>query len=145
MAESGKPTPVLRLTTASHLIVGRPTRSSALTEAGAEAIRSETKDLIGKTVRRRERGSAYQDLMPELEATWAQVSGAPEPDAPSVLTLIRPVCWGWGDSFGLRPPVLRVRLDAITAWWVGKPAQIDRPKDRGFAGFFFWSESDSTD
>ncbi len=52
-----------------------------------------------------------------------------------MLTVYDAVVWGWGESKGLRIPVIRLRIDAITAWWVSTGEELgDNGKTKWFGG-----------
>jgi hypothetical protein len=55
-----------------------------------------------------------------LKAGWGPAANAPEPDPPENLTIYEAIVWTFGEANGLRVPVIRVRIEAINAWWIGQ-------------------------
>jgi hypothetical protein len=130
--------PLLRLSTAGQFIVGSPGPSSRFREATAIPLGAELmQQLQRQRGRELRKGDALQRQheadIEELRAGWVGAAELSEPDPPENLTLYEAVVWGWGESSGMRVPAVRVRLEAISAWWVGAGDEI---KGKVGAGVF---------
>lgn len=131
-AEAGHRLPLMRLATASQFIMGRAGSARGYNEASApgvsDEIAAEWHTLRGKGYK-----DAYDAALQEMSIGWSPVVGTSEPDPPATLTVYDALTWGFGETNGLRVPVVRVRLDAVSAWWVGRGKQV-----KGQAGGSFF-------
>jgi hypothetical protein len=139
-AEAELALPLLRLSTAGQLIVGVPGPTSRFSEATREPLAREVMARTGQrgaftSQKKAEALQAHQDEEAvKVREGWAPAAREPEPDPPENLTLYNAILWAWGEPSGLRVPAVRVRLDAVTAWW---PTPAEQVKGSGGTGGWF--------
>src|SRR4051812_9444681 len=134
LAEADEPCPGLHLTTSSHFVIGMPGPSSDFAGAVEQPMRNELWAQVQGSTRRKERQATYEDVVSQIERGWHRAVNVPEAHEPTVITVYQALFWAWGESAGLRLPAVRVRLDAVSAWWVGDGQQV---KGQGGGGWFY--------
>lgn len=127
-AEAGHELPLLRISTASQLVIGVPGRSADFSEVTWPPIMDEMSGNTGRGAwspkRIRQAEQQLEKQADRMWEGWAPAAAAPDPDPPEVLTLYGALVWAWGESSGLRVPALRLSLDAVTVWWVSPGEQM---------------------
>lgn len=132
-AEAGRVVPPLTLATAAQLIVGLPTSGNDLASDSADGVREAVQGLVQHQPRKA-REDAYASLLAQAEPTWQTCCAIPDSDPPTTLTLFQATIWAWGEPSGLKVPVIRVPLSAVTAWWTGRGKEV---KGHSSGGWFF--------
>jgi hypothetical protein len=140
-AERGLTLPAIRVSLASQFVIGTPGPSSRFNDVSWEPVSSGLWEQITREERTLSRRKTTENVQARfdlevdgLKAGWGPAATAPEPDPPENLTIYDAVVWTFGESNCLGLPVIRVRLDAISSWWVGQGKQI---KTGGSAPSFF--------
>ena len=133
-AESGLDLPPLRLATAAHLITGTPGASGDFEDAALSALQDAFVASHKHLPQAAAQSAAVRDVAAIGEG-WDASMAEPEPEAPTTLTIFDALLWAWGEPSGIRLPVTRVRLDAISAWWLGDGEEV-KARRTGSVGFF---------
>jgi hypothetical protein len=134
VAEAGGTCPTLHLVTASQMIVGRPGPSVNFAQSVDQPMRSELWEEVRSVAGRKERDGKYDRLLEQVDPGFERMAAVSEPEEPTVLSLFWPTLWAWGESSGLRVPAARVRIDAVSAWWIGGGEEV---KGQGGGGWWF--------
>ena len=132
-AERGDFCPMIRLVTAGDLITGRPIASRHFAEAHEAGMRAELAQWVKSTYGRKEREEKQAEFAQSVRNAWNAIAQTHEPDTPETLTLFQPVIWASGEPSGIQAPAARVRLEAITSWWVTGGQMV---KGQGGGGWF---------
>jgi hypothetical protein len=128
-AENGEPCPPVHVLTAASLILGTPAAGAQFAELLRE---SASQELWGVIQAREGRGAkdAYVARLDALRPTWQTM--ADTDSGTSVLTLADARVWPASGGDGVLLPAVRVRLNAIEAWWFGDGKRLKAPREHGW-------------
>ena len=123
-AEEGQRCPALKLATASQYITGSPGPSSWFIEASRPSMETELWQGVQRSARRKDQENMYRTVRSETQAAWDAAYMATDTGELTALTVYQATAWAWGEGSGWSLPALRVRLDAVTAWWVAAATEL---------------------